>query len=506
MNASYPSPSPGTQATNAPARRSLAWLIGLGALSAAVYAWAFPYRFPLVYLYDTPFIDLGKLTRHTHAGALNFALSILVLFLLYWVAYGKTGFSLSCKTGLSLFYVMAGFAVLFFVILALAYPIGAGDVFDYMLGGRILTYYRVNPYTHSGADFLPGDPFAPYAPYYRHPSYYGPLWTLFAAGTNLLAGTGNLLANLWAFKALAMVFYLADIGLIYLIVRRLRPERALDAAFLFAWNPLVLFETAVNAHNDVVMMAFVLLAVYLFQRRRYHSMIAAVVASALIKVASAFLVPVFVLAALWALPSWRKRIAFLISGGAVAAGLVVLFYLPFWEGSRILTVGRRFGMFTSSFPTLLMLLLSFRLPQGLAQQIASSLASAVFAMFYVWQLPKLRGNVESLIHTSYTLTLFFLLFICLWFQPWYIIWVIALAALLSQTDAVRQSVLFTYGGPWAYVVYHFVWFWYVPIMNWGNTLGVHATAVVAIFIWPLGYGVYRLVKRSRFRSQRAGVG
>jgi len=366
-----------------------------------------------------------------------------------------------------------------------------------MLGGRILAYYRVNPYTHSGADFLPGDPFAPYAPYFRHPSYYGPLWTLFAAGTNLLAGTGNLLANLWAFKALALVFYLMDMGLIYLIMRGWRPERALGAAFLFAWNPLVLFETAVNAHNDVVMMAFVLLAVYLFQRRRYHGMIAAVVASALIKVASAFLMPVFFLAALWVLSSWRKRISFLISGGVVAVSVVVLLYLPFWEGSRTLTVGQRFDMFTSSFPTLLMLLLSLRLPQGLAKQIASSLATMVFSVFYVWQLLKLRGGFDSLLRTSYTLTLFFLLFICLWFQPWYIIWVMILAALLSQTDVVRQSVLFTYGGTWAYVVYHFVWFWYVPLMNWGNTLGVHTTAVVAIFAWPLAYGIYRLVSRRR---------
>ncbi|MCR4405751.1 MAG: hypothetical protein NUW24_02350 [Anaerolineae bacterium] len=498
MNSSHPSLSLEAQATDPPARRNLAWLIGLGTLSAAVYAWAFPFRFPLVYLYDTPFIDLGKLTKHTHAGALNFALSIFVLFVLYWVAYSKTGLSLSHgKASLSPFYVTVGFAVLFFLILALAYPIGAADVFDYMLGGRILAHYRVNPYTHSGADFLPGDPFAPYAPYFRHPSYYGPLWTLFAAGTNLLAGTDNLLANLWAFKALALAFYLMDVGLIYLIVRGCYSERALGAAFLFAWNPLVLFETAVNAHNDVVMMAFVLLGVYLFQRQRYHSMIAAVVASALIKVASAFLVPVFFLAALWALPDWRKRISFLISGGVVAVSVMVLLYLPFWEGSRILTVGRRFDMFTSSFPTLLMLLLSFRLSQGLAKQIASSLATAVFAVFYGWQLPKLRGSLDSLLRTSYALTLFFLLFICLWFQPWYIIWVMALAALLSEIDAVRQSVLFTYGGTWAYVVYHFVWFWYVPIMNWGNTLGVHTTAVVAIFVWPLAYGVYRLVGRRR---------
>lgn len=491
MSTPHPSSSTQTQAKDNPDRRSdLAWLIGLGVLSAVVYAWAFPYRFPLVYLYDTPFIDLGKLTKHTHAGALNFALSILVLFLLYYAAYKLIRGQTSRRWGTT----MTIFAVAFFIILALAYPIGAGDVFDYMLGGRILAHYQVNPYTYSGADFLPGDPFAPFAPYYRHPSYYGPLWTLLAAGTNLLAGTGNLLANLWAFKGLALIFYLTDVGLVYLTVRGLRPGRALDAALLFAWNPLVLFETAVNAHNDVVMMAFVLLAVYLFQRRRYYWMIAAVVASAMIKVASAFLIPVFVLAALWALPN-RRRIAFLITGGLVALGLIVSLYLPFWEGRQILTMGRRFGMFTSSFPTLLMLLLRFCLPQESAKQIASSLATGVFAAFYVWQVWRLRSSVESLIRTSYTITLFFLLFICLWFQPWYIIWVIALAALLSQTDAVRQSALFTYGGPWAYVVYHFIWFWYVPAMNWGNTLGVHTTAVVAIFAWPLAYGVYRLVKK-----------
>jgi hypothetical protein len=500
VNTSHIPSSTEAQPTDAPDRRGdLAWLIGLGALSAVVYAWAFPYRFPLVYLYDTPFIDLGKLTKHTHAGALNFALSILVLFLLYYAAYKLIRGQTSRRWGTT----MMIFAAAFFVILALAYPIGAADVFDYMLGGRILAHYRVNPYTHSGADFMPGDPFAPYAPYYRHPSYYGPLWALLAAGTNLLAGAGNLLANLWAFKALALIFYLADVGLIYLIVRELRPDQALDAALLFAWNPLVLFETAVNAHNDVVMMAFVLLAVYLFQRQRYHGMIAAVVASVMIKVASAFLLPVFVLAALWALPNRQRRIVFLITGGLVAMGVTALLYLPFWEGKQILTMGRRFGMFTSSFPTLLMLLLRFRLSHESAKQIASSLATGVFAAFYVWQVWRLRSSVESLIHTSYILTSFFLLFICLWFQPWYIIWVIALATLLSRPGATFQSVLFTYSGTWAYLVYHFIWFWYVPAMNWGNSLGVHTAAVIAIFTPPLAYGVYRLVRKSgHMRSAR----
>ncbi|MDY7039884.1 MAG: hypothetical protein SVX38_03370, partial [Chloroflexota bacterium] len=469
MNKSQSSYIPEAQgAGNSTKRDGLVWLIGMGMLSAVVYAWAFPYRFPLVRLYVTPFIDLGKLTGHTRAGALNFGLSVLVPFLLYWAAYKLMRGKTSRRWGLTLM----ACAVIFFVVLALTYPIGAGDVFDYMLGGRILAHYRVNPYTHSGADFLPGDPFAPYAPYYRHPSYYGPLWTLLAAGVNLLAGTGNLLGNLLAFKALTLLFYVADVGLIYLIVREQRPNRALDAALLFAWNPLVLFETAVNAHNDVVMMYFVLLAVYLFQKQRYHGMIAAVVASTLIKVASAFLIPVFVLATLWALPDRRRRITFLITGGLVGGAVTVLPYLPFWEGRQVLTMGRRFGMFTSSLPTLLMLLLRFRLPQESAKQIASSLATTVFGVFYVRQIWRLRGSVESLIRTSHTLTLFFLLFICLWFQPWYIIWVIALAALLFQPDTILQSVLFTYSGTWAYVVYHFIWFWFVPAMNWGNALGV----------------------------------
>src|SRR5438105_15533269 len=52
-----------------------------------------------------------------------------------------------------------------------------------------------------------------------------------------------------------------------LTAARIRPGAALAAGVLVGWNPLLQFETAGNAHNDIVMVFFALLAVYAITRR-----------------------------------------------------------------------------------------------------------------------------------------------------------------------------------------------------------------------------------------------
>jgi Gpi18-like mannosyltransferase len=136
-----------------------------------------------------------------------------------------------------------------------------------------------------------------YATFRREPSPYGPLWAWIGAAVVGTLGTGSLVANLLAFKVLAVLAYTLQAALIYLILCRRKPALANVGLLAFAWNPLVLYEFVANGHNDAVMMAFVLLGVFFWDRGRIYLMVAALTAALLIKIPVAFLLPLFLVAA-----------------------------------------------------------------------------------------------------------------------------------------------------------------------------------------------------------------
>jgi len=78
---------------------------------------------------------------------------------------------------------------------------------------------------------------------------------------------------------------------------------------------------------------------------------------------------------------------------------------------------------------------------------------------------------------------------------------LALAALVPDLDTAHQTILFSYTMTWAYVVYHFVWFWYIPAMNWMNRLGVHSVAAGATLVAPWVFSTYLLWKRRNRKGQ-----
>ena len=56
--------------------------------------------------------------------------------------------------------------------------------------------------------------------------------------------------------------YLGSATLIYLILKQRQPRWAVAGTIAFAWNPLVLLAVAQNGHNDIVMIFFLLAAVW----------------------------------------------------------------------------------------------------------------------------------------------------------------------------------------------------------------------------------------------------
>ncbi len=339
------------------------------------------------------------------------------------------------------------------------YPIGSADVFDSMAYGRIAVQWHGNPFYQTLSQY--NDPLAQYAGWPFATSAYGPLWVMLCALASALAG-GDVLANLLIFKLMGLVFYCGCVVVVAALLRRHAPERALAGTCLFALNPLVLYETAGNGHNDIVL-AFCLLLLAAALAHRHHTLaVAALTAGVLVKYIPVLLAPLLLAYSLRALPNGRARVRYLLVSAAVGGVLALAAWAPFWRGGDIASIQRRTILFTTSLPAFVETQLRTELDPALSRYLVSR-AALVLAVLVAYALGwhtwwrtafalrspagRRRAWLEP-IRAGHMLLLFYLMVACLWFQPWYALWPLALAALLPESTLVYLALLLAYAAGW----------------------------------------------------------
>ena len=191
------------------------------------------------------------------------------------------------------------------LILLWSYPLFSQDVFDYLFHTHEWVRYGASPFTHVPSQFS-------FDSLYRHvswteaPSPYGPIWILLTAPLSWLAGD-SLLLNLLLFKGLTVLCYAGSAVLLYLTLARVLPRYRLAGTLAFAWNPLVLMEFGGSGHNDIVMIFFAMLALWLVANGRFALSLAAITASVLIKVVTIFVLPLFILLYFERIVAWESK-------------------------------------------------------------------------------------------------------------------------------------------------------------------------------------------------------
>jgi hypothetical protein len=193
------------------------------------------------------------------------------------------------------------------------------DLYVYVFSGRLLTVYGASAYDPAPS-ISRTDPFLPLFGSDYSPSVYGPLWNLMAGGLAYVGGTRIGLTVL-LFRVGTVLAALLTGALIWWILRRTAPERTAQGLVLFLWNPLLVIETGLSGHNDAVMLAFVLLGVALHLRGWKVGAVVALVCSALVKLVTGMLVPLYIWMVLRQATTWRERGTFLAKG-ALATSLV----------------------------------------------------------------------------------------------------------------------------------------------------------------------------------------
>ncbi len=213
-------------------------------------------------------------------------ISFLVIFHLFYffflyLAHGK---KINAKKAWTL--ILATAAVLVF-----SYNTYSYDLFNYIFDAKIITHYHQNPYLRKALDF-PGDPMLGFM-HWTHRVYpYGPVWLVLTVPLSFI-GLNFFLPTFFLFKLLMAGSFLGTTYYIGKILKKISPEKEVWGIIFFALNPLIIIESLVSAHLDIVMLFFAVWSLYQLINKKYIAAIVLLAISIGIKFATAVLLPVY---------------------------------------------------------------------------------------------------------------------------------------------------------------------------------------------------------------------
>lgn len=390
-----------------------------------------------ILVYFLPFWKLALWPLETYqATRPNYAFfaALLIIFLGLLLAYilGYRQINNSKKEGSKqlkiMFWAFAILSLLSFFI----FPIGASDIFCYIFQGRIFSLHNLSPYLTLYSE-LGHDAFFPFfekSIWINHPAPYGPFF-LSLSGLFALLGAKKLIGAFLIFKIFALGLNAINAWLIYRL-------GGIKAFYLYAFNPLIIFELAINAHNEALIVFLILAALYLFKKRPYFSWLSYFV-SALSKFYTILLAPIFLIQQIKAVPN-KKRWNLFLGISLLSLASTSLFYYPFLEkfNDLFIPIKAQGELYLSAFRSPLIILLDALktlLKLKLSSASLLSLGRLIFLAFYTlllcraykkWQAHDSQGQV--LFYSFLIMTAFFLSSLT-WLMPWYYVLSLALGSL-----------------------------------------------------------------------------
>jgi hypothetical protein len=240
---------------------------------------------PIWQIADKFFKNIGYFNRPLSASI--FTVITLLLFTFYLlILKGISKKEISKKTIWTLIIAVT-------VILAFSYNAFSYDLFNYIFDAKIITHYHQSPYLHKAFDYM-GDPMLSFMHWTQRLYPYGPVWLGLTVPLSFI-GLQYFLPTFFLFKILISMTFLGTVFFIGKILREISAKDELLGVAFFALNPLVIMESLVSAHNDIVMMFFAIWALYLLTNIKYVRSTSLFILSVGVKFATLLLTPVFVL-------------------------------------------------------------------------------------------------------------------------------------------------------------------------------------------------------------------
>ncbi|GAC1385159.1 MAG: hypothetical protein NVSMB33_14060 [Ktedonobacteraceae bacterium] len=374
-------------------------------------------------------------------------------------------------------------AIVFGIIYVLTPAMLSRDIFVYAGYGRTIVTYHANPYFVTPSAY-PRDPITLYDDWRYAISAYGPVWLIVCSIWASLAGSSPL-GYLFAFRSFGLAAHLTNIWFVATILKKMgRSSRTVTLGMLlYGWNPLVLFESCQGGHNDIFMVTLMLLGILLSLRAEQHGFvrplhylppIIAFTLATLVKFTAAPLLFFFLVLMSRRIYSahlsdaqnhhtmvsqpW-KRIIPKVLLATVTSGLVaLLLYAPFWMYHSISSIIGSFSSPPSAYyaeNSLLRVMLDWVKAYGLPAQTSWTYwPLSALSNHTVWNVINLVALLLALCigviclwrtPTMYTMilatlaTLALLLVVTPWFFPWYVTWLIGLAAISCPSTTYQRT-------------------------------------------------------------------
>jgi Glycosyltransferase family 87 len=363
-----------------------------------------------------------------HVGGVIAALSLM--FLCYTVVV-RASDQLSGRM------VLTCIAALHALVL-LAPPLLSTDIFSYQAYARLGSVYGVNPYLY-GPHAIALDPVFPYvgAKWSYIPSAYGPVFTVFG----YLLAPLSIAASVLTYKSIAAVASLAIVALVWNIAR-LRGVNPVRAAALVGLNPLLVLYGVGGGHNDLLMLLALVGGMYVLMIRRERLGGGLMVLAAGIKLTAGLLLP-FALAAEGRLRGSDRRRDFALGAACGLALVGALAFSTFGTGTVHLLATVQKGQNEGDWHSVPGFI-STRLGLGNVGHITGYLLGAAFVGVCAWLLRRVwQGTIDWIAAAGWATIA--LLVTAGSLLPWYVAWVLPLAALGRDRRLFNTAIALTGG-------------------------------------------------------------
>ena len=370
---------------------------------------------------------------------------------------------------------------IFSLVMMTSAPAGEShDIFDYVFRGRMMVESNANPLIEIPRAYRT-NAFIRYVAWQRNVDTYGPLWEMTSFGVSTavhkfvellgwdISGLPScpkssescslLIAYLTSYRLLAVTLTGITALLIASMVKRSQPGQVPAALVAWLWNPLTLVASAVGAHNDFLMIPLLLLGLWWMQRQWPFLALISLILAAHVKLTALIWLPLFIL---WTLKKWGWRRAIIAAAASTAVGFILswLLYLPFdgWSSIPRMLQERTLYLANSIWQTTYTYLhKQLGWPKEDVLQMTTELPTWIFIgaaiLLSLWLLnfrpkrwqrsPDPFANDDRRLWAGIAwISLLYLIIGAFWFQHWYVLWVLAPAALLPRSK-LTQDVL-----PW----------------------------------------------------------
>jgi alpha-1,6-mannosyltransferase len=368
-------------------------------------------------------------------GAANVGLGVVALLLVLVLMFISYAIAVHAADRLSGRTVLMTIAALHALVL-LAPPLLSTDVFSYQAYARMGSLYGASPYLQ-GPHAIALDPIYPFIGWrwVTMPTAYGPLFT---ALSYVLAPLSIAVSAL-SYKAIAALSSLVLVAVVW-NAARLRGLDPVKAAALVGLNPLVVVYGVGGGHNDLLMLAGLMAGIYLMLQHRERAGAGSMVLAAGVKLTAGLFLP-FALAGAGGPRTRPRRRDVLIGASVVAASVAALSFTLFGTGPLHMLATVQRGQSEGdwhSIPGFISTTL------GLAEvgRIVAICLAVAFVLVFGWLVRRVwRGELDWIDGAAWAAAA--LLITASALLPWYVAWLVPLAALASDRRLWRVALVMT---------------------------------------------------------------